>query len=189
MKRSVLPFCLIFLFVFIAVVSAVLFNIEFKEYATPIVKKVFDKVIRDHPGKLCMVIRHWPQSDRCNRHWSGNTHPYACVAAQSLEAVYQVAGNEAFWEYHKLLVDHHDQLDEAPYVKLAQQIGISEKSFLSALDDPDVLDQIKKNIESAKELDVSAVPAIFINGKYIGVAWQIPGLIEKLIRKKLTPKQ
>jgi hypothetical protein len=35
---------IIFLFVFVAVTSAVLFNIEFKEYPTPIVKKVFEKM-------------------------------------------------------------------------------------------------------------------------------------------------
>jgi hypothetical protein len=35
---------IIFLFVFISVATSVLFNIQFKEYPTPIVKKVFDKI-------------------------------------------------------------------------------------------------------------------------------------------------
>lgn len=46
---------IIFLFVFIAVASAVLFNIEFKEYPTPIVKKVFDKIESLPPGSKVLV--------------------------------------------------------------------------------------------------------------------------------------
>lgn len=46
---------IIFLFVFITVVSAVLFNIEFKEHATPIVKKVFDKVESLPPGSKVLI--------------------------------------------------------------------------------------------------------------------------------------
>lgn len=46
---------IIFLFVFIAVASAVLFNIEFKEYPTPIVKKVFDKIESLPPGSKVLI--------------------------------------------------------------------------------------------------------------------------------------
>lgn len=46
---------IIFLFVFIAVASAVLFNIEFKEFPTPIVKKVFD-AIEDLPRGSKVLI-------------------------------------------------------------------------------------------------------------------------------------
>jgi amino acid transporter len=45
----------IFLFVFVSVASAVLFNIQFKEYPTPIVKKVFDKIESLPPGSKVLI--------------------------------------------------------------------------------------------------------------------------------------
>ena len=46
---------IIFMFVFIAVATSVLFNVEFKEYPTPIVKKVFDKIEAMPPGSKVLI--------------------------------------------------------------------------------------------------------------------------------------
>jgi hypothetical protein len=46
---------IIFLFIFMTVATAVLFGIEFKEYPTPIVKKVFDKIESMPPGSKVLI--------------------------------------------------------------------------------------------------------------------------------------
>lgn len=46
---------IIFLFIFVTVATAVLFRLEFKEYPTVIVKKVFDKIESMPPGSKVLV--------------------------------------------------------------------------------------------------------------------------------------
>ncbi len=46
---------IIFLFVFISVATSVIFNVEFKEYPTVIVKKVFDKIESLPPGSKVLI--------------------------------------------------------------------------------------------------------------------------------------
>ena len=152
------------------------------------VKKTFDKLYRENPGSICLAVRDFPQSNKCNKYWRDDSHPFACSAAQAAEAVSRLIGEDGFWEYHKLLVENSDKLDEAPYLRLAEKLGIPKKSFLQAFREEKNSGKVKRDIESAKKLNISAVPAIFINGRYIDISWRIPGFLEKTIKYEMKAK-
>lgn len=133
-------------------------------------------------GRVALIVRHWPLSSRCNdAPHLGNAHPYACAAAYAAEAVAAVAGNDAFWTYHNRLVENHDRLDRSPYADLARQLGIDPTAFHHAWRSDQVRDNVRADVEAAKQLNLRAVPAIFINGRYVADAWRVDGLLEELI--------
>ncbi len=166
--------------------------VVYKDFQCPVcfrawhnIKSAFDELNKEYPDKIAIVVRHWPLSNICNPYINVNMHPYACSAARSAEAIYQLAGNDAFWKYHELLVQHHNSLDTSPYVKLAKQIGIPEQNFLSQIKSASVDAKIKADIESGEKLKISGVPAIFINGRYIDVSWNSKTLLKEFIRTEI----
>jgi len=176
--------------------SAKVFIVVYKDFQCPVcyeswtnIKSIFDELNKKYSNQLAIVVRNWPLSNKCNPYLKVNMHPYACWAARAAEAVYQLAGREAFWSYHNLLMKNRDKLDTSPYVKLAQQIGISRKSFLSELTNPEIDEKIKKDIESGQKLKIAGVPAIFINGKYIDVGWKNRNFLRKVIESQLICRE
>lgn len=71
---------IIFLFVLIAVASAVLFNIEFKEYPTSIVKKVFDKIESMPPGSKVLISFDFDPAMKPEVHPMANAFVRHCMA-------------------------------------------------------------------------------------------------------------
>jgi len=133
---------------------------------------------------VALVIRHWPQSKRCNKYIEADWHPYACLAALASEASGAVGGPKAFWKYHELLEKNYHELDRSPYLEFARQIGLDTEKFTAAWNSSAVRTKLEADIESAKRLKISAVPSVFINGRYID-GWESPGLIEQIIREEL----
>ncbi len=169
------------------------FIMIYKDFQCPVcyqawmnVKSVFDELNKEYPDKLAIVVRNWPLSNLCNPYVKINMHPYACLAARAAETVCQLAGNDAFWEYHKLLIKNHNKLDESPYLKFAKKIGISEKNFLEAIKSKAIDKKIKIDIESGEKLHIIGVPSIFINGKYADVSWKNKKLFKELIMSQLN---
>jgi len=70
---------IIFLFVFVAVTSAVLFNIEFEEYPTPIVKKVFDKIESLPEGSRVLVSFDYDPAMKPEVHPMANSFVRHCL--------------------------------------------------------------------------------------------------------------
>ena len=70
---------IIFLFVFIAVASAVLFNIEFKEHPTLIVKKVFDKIESLPSGSRVLISFDYDPAMKPEVHPMANSFVRHCL--------------------------------------------------------------------------------------------------------------
>lgn len=153
--------------------------------AANLLHKAFEKANAGNKRNVSLVIRHYPLSYRCNKYMRTDLHPYACAAAHAAEAVFLAGGEKAFWAYHDLLHKHHADLDQNPYLALAQEVGISEASFREALASPKIKERIERDIASMHALGFRAVPTIFINGRFLD-GWQVPGFVDNLIKEELA---
>jgi len=152
--------------------------------ASKVVRMAVNNLNAEYPNNVALIVRHYPLSHRCNRHFLTDLHPYSCAAAQASEAVALVGGEEAFWAYDDLLHKNSEDLDVSPYQELAERIGLSAKSFKAALKDPRIKEKIDRDAASLDTLGYKAVPIVFINGRYVD-GWKIPGFIEDLARAEL----
>lgn len=152
--------------------------------AWALVRGIVDKANKENQQRVCLVVRHYPLSDRCNRTVKIDAHPYACSAAQAVEAASVAGGEKAFWTYHELLHKHHSDLDKNPYLALAQQTGISDSDFRAALADPKITRKIERDTTSLHNLGFQTTPAIFVNGRFID-GWKLSGFIEGVVQKEL----
>jgi protein-disulfide isomerase/uncharacterized membrane protein len=160
---------------------------EFCHKTWNIIYDLYKKVNANGQNNVMVVVRHYPLSNRCNPRVDSNIHPYACPAARAVEAAGVIGGEEAFWKYHQLLHEHQADLDKAPYLQLAKEMGLSESSFTAAMRDPKVLTKIKKDAASLGQMGYRAVPIVFINGRYVD-GWQVKGFMEKIVKEELKSK-
>ncbi len=90
-----------------------------------------------------------------------------------------------FWEYHALLMTHHNGLSAELYQTFAAQLELKERTFSSCTTSQTPSPIIQQSYEEGLALGVTATPTIFINGtRYTGA--QDRGTIKALVRQILA---
>jgi protein-disulfide isomerase len=116
--------------------------------AHPVVKEVEDRL----NGQLCFAYRHFPIV---------NAHPHAVHAAEAAEA----AGAQGqFWLMHDRLFESMTGLADEALVRLAVQIGLDARRFVSDLATNQYLDRIREDMSSGARSGVNGTPTFFVNG-------------------------
>lgn len=96
-------------------------------------------------------------------------HPHAEMAAEAAEAVYALAGADAFWVMHDGLFAHQDQLDQAGLERRGAEAGIDPAALRAAVETGQVAERVERDVESGAANGVDRTPSVFINGeRYLG---------------------
>lgn len=127
-------------------------------------------------GDVAYSFRHYPFNTDCNPHVSTKRFPHACRAAQAAEAAGQLGGPAAHAAMHAWLMENAARFSEEAVTTAAVELGLDAAAFRAALDSPEVAACIAEDVRAAKMLPslrygappgLHAIPAIFINGKYV----------------------
>lgn len=97
----------------------------------------------------------------------------SATAAQFAETVYKELGNDTFWAFHHLLFanqpmdEHAVGFTDESLEKLLMEVASAEETdkVMTAYHDNKGKELWEKDMKTAKELDVSSTPTIFIGGK------------------------
>ncbi len=129
--------------------------VEYGDYECPYCRAahpVVKEVERRLNGQLCFAYRHFPIL---------NAHPHAVRAAQAAEA----AGAQGqFWLMHDRLFESMTGLTDDALVRLAVQIGLDARSFVSDLAANQYLDRIREDMSSGARSGVNGTPTFFVGG-------------------------
>lgn len=109
-----------------------------------------DQLFDDYPGKLRLVVKHNP------------VHKAAVMPA---EASLAADAQGKFWELYDLMMSHQDDLSRDAVIELARQAGLDVPAFTAALDGHRYKAALEADQATAKELDVTATPTFYINGR------------------------
>jgi protein-disulfide isomerase len=116
--------------------------------AYPIVKRVQEQFGR----RLRFVFRNFPLSE---------IHPHAESAAEAAEFA---AAQGRFWEMHDLLFENQEQLSEALYSELAEELGLSPTALRQALEEGKYKERVRTDFSSGVRSGVNGTPTFFVNG-------------------------
>lgn len=116
------------------------------------------------------------------RHFPNRTiHPHAKLAAEAAEA----AGAQGkFWEMHRLLFSHQDQLEERNLLDYARDLNLDLAQFEHDLKQHTYAGKIRKDFRSGVDSGVRGTPTWFINDLRYDGAWDPESLLEA-VRKPL----
>jgi Na+:H+ antiporter, NhaA family len=96
-------------------------------------------------------------------------HPHAQMAAEAAEAVYSLAGADAFWVMHDGLFAHQDQLEPPALLKRGAEAGAEAKALRAALEAHRFADRVERDVQSGFANGVNGTPSVFIDGeRYLG---------------------
>jgi len=116
----------------------------------PTLKQVLDL----YPDKVKLVYKNFPLS----------MHQYAMKAAIAALAAEKQG---KFWEFHDLLFENYNHLNDAKIKEIALELNLDEAKFETDLNDPTLESKIRKDQRDGTRADVGGTPTIFINGKVV----------------------
>ena len=166
--------------------NAEIIIVEYSDFECPFCAnfhKTMDQVMNDYAadGKVAWVYRHFPLDQ---------IHKDARPAAEASECVADLGGNEAFWNYTKLLFkDTPTSLSKENLKSSAVSLGINEGDFNSCVDSGKFRDRVEDNYQSGIELAKNdpnfGTPYSVVIAKKDGAQITIPGAQSYSVVKQL----
>jgi len=145
----------------------------FSDFQCPGCKVLHDQVLALWPeleriaapyGGIRLVYKHYPLYTRCNPRAGTNLHAYSCDAAKAAEAARIVGGAEAFWKMGELLYQNQQDLDLAPYAKLARQLGLDVEAFERARLSKEAAERVARHVKEGAAAEMSSTPGLYLAG-------------------------
>jgi len=110
--------------------------------------------MEQYKGKIRLVIKNYPYKYR----------DHSFIAA---EASLAARDQGKYWEMHDLLIRKSPKLDRESLIEYAKELGLDVKRFTDAIDTKRHKNEIEKDINLARTLDLFNTPTFFINGRKV----------------------
>jgi protein-disulfide isomerase len=150
--------------------------VEFTDFQCPYCAKitpVLNQVLEKNQGKVKLVYKAFPLS----------THQFARKAAAAALA----AGKQGkFWQFHDLLFQNYNRLNDQVLQELAEKIGLDMQKFNKDMNEPQISQEINQDYQEGRKAGVRGTPTIFVNG--VMVANTSPEGLQAAIDKALEKK-
>ena len=134
--------------------------VEFSDFQCPFCQRAeptVQKILETYKGQVKLVWRNQPLS----------FHPNALPAAKAAMAAHKQG---KFWQMHKLLFEHQNELSEAKYEEWAKQIGLDMPRFRKDKESPEMASAIAADARYGTQVGADGTPAFFINGRVVSGA-------------------
>jgi len=109
-------------------------------------------VLEKYPDQVKLLFLSYPLA----------RHPFAKKAAI---AAFAARKQGKFWEYHDLLFQNQDSLDDQKFRQLAHQLGLDQEKFEEDIKDLKTVVRVNQDIRLGAYVRVRGTPTVFINGK------------------------
>ena len=133
--------------------------VEFADFQCPYcatVHPLIESLLTKYPQTLKFAYRHFPLPQ----------HPFARKAAIAAQAA---GKQEKFWEYHNMLYENQDQINDTNITAFAKTIGLDMKKFETDTQSGELADQVSKDAAVGTRLGVNSTPTFFLNGRRINL--------------------
>jgi protein-disulfide isomerase len=131
------------------------------------------KLAAEHPDRLRVAYRHFPQNAACNPAYEQNFHPGSCEAAIAGEAAWEAGGAAAFHAMTELLYDRQARIrPETPFEYWAAELDLDTRAFQQAAANPELAARVAADAALGAQLGVArrGPPGIFLDGQLV-VYW------------------
>ncbi len=151
--------------------------VEFGDFQCPFCKKLWTNLeayLEQTDRSIRVHFAHYPLNDACNP-GINNLHPYACQAAVASVCA---AAQDKFWAYGDIVFKNQESLDRDDLLDYAKEAGLDTDAFVTCLDDPKSMGQVRHDIGMGSKADITGTPTFFINGYPVVGAYPPPVLDE-----------
>lgn len=146
------------------------------------VSKLIEEKQAAFPDQMRVVYRHFPQDPACNPEprLKAGGYAHACAAAIAAEAAAKVGGDAGFAAMKSLLYSRQRDLETRRFAEWALELKMDPTAFTAALADPALLERVRADVESARQLGVTTVPGLVLDGRKLE-NWSNPKTWDALV--------
>jgi protein-disulfide isomerase len=133
--------------------------VEFSDFQCPFCKKsepILKELLTKYGKEVNLSYRDFPLKE---------LHPQAELAA---EGALCAGEQSSYWEFHDMLFDDPSTLERANLLEKAARLKLDIGRFSACLDSGRYQSQIDQDVQDGIRAGVSATPAFFINGVFLG---------------------
>jgi protein-disulfide isomerase len=112
---------------------------------------VFEQVLEKYPEDVKVVFKHFP----LRNHKFAMKAAIASIAAES---------QGKFWEFHDLLFENYNKLNDQKIQEIAQTVGLNIEEYEKKKNDPAVKQKVNQDFSEGRQAGVRGTPTVFING-------------------------
>jgi protein-disulfide isomerase len=141
--------------------DAVVTIVEWADFECPFCRAfypVLDELVHKYPTQVRLIYKFYPIS----AHAHGEISARAGVAAM-------LQGK--FWEMHHAMFENQEHLEQSDLEKYAKAIGLDLAKFRSDFGSKEVTERLEKDKKQAEELGLDGTPFLFIDGRYVNLAY------------------
>jgi len=109
-------------------------------------------LLEKYPNQVKLVFKNYPLK----------SHKYARKAAAAALAAH---AQGRFWDFHDALFASYNKLNDVSVQEIQVRLELDKSTFDVQRESPQVMDQIKRDIQWAREAGVRGTPSVFINGR------------------------
>lgn len=155
--------------------------VEFSDFECPFCGRFFDQTYPElkekyiDTGKAKLVFKDFPLS----------FHPMAKPSAIAATCVFELEGDDAFFEMHDMIFQGQASLSDSKLKDWALEVGVDEAEYDSCITDSKIADEVDADFNEGAALGVSGTPSFIINGKLL-VGAQPFSEFEKIIEAELN---
>ncbi|MDQ2713138.1 MAG: thioredoxin domain-containing protein [Acidobacteriota bacterium] len=156
--------------------SAPITLVEFSDFQCPYCAAAIPEiksVLQAYPTQVKLIFKQYPLE----------MHSHADLAAAAAIAA-QRQGK--FWQMHDAMFSHHDDLNRASILALAQQNGLDMNKFEEDLDSTAVRETVVRDVQDGDHAGVQGTPTLFINGQRYNGAIDLEAL-KPIFEAELKP--
>lgn len=115
---------------------------------------LLDQVLKANPETVKLVFKNFPL----------RSHQFAVKAAAAALAANQMG---KFWEFHDLLFQNYNRLNDEKINEIATTLGLDAQKFAQEQADPAIMQQIRSDFQQGVDAGVRGTPTVFINGRML----------------------
>ena len=108
-------------------------------------------MLEQYPEDVKLIFKNYPLA----------YHAFSRKAALAAAAA-QRQGK--FWEYHDLIFENYQHLDDPKFREMARELNLDLEKFEKDLNDPATSLRVDKDVQLGRSVGVKGTPTIFING-------------------------
>ena len=137
-------------------------------------------IMLENKNNISYTFLNYPLDSSINKNVKHELHKYAGISAIAGACAAQQG---KFREFHDELFENQTRLSREFLIETAVKLGMDKNEFTSCMDSEETKQKVISNIETAKELNVSSTPSLFINGRKVKY-WNSPEIIRAIIKEE-----
>ena len=133
--------------------------VEFSDFQCPSCRHaapLLDSAVRALDGRVRLAFKQFPLSH----------HPFSEKAARASLAAEKQG---RFWEYHDLIFENQQRLDDLAFEAFARQLKLDLDRFRADFESSEIRERVSRDRSDGITAGVNGTPAVFVNGReYLG---------------------